>query len=275
MGRPKCWLPFGGERLLARVARTVAQAADPVIVVAAPGQELPEVPAARAIVRDAIADRGPLQGLAAGLRALPDAVDLAFAAATDMAMLTPAWIDRLLDLIGDHDLAIPRIGGFLQPLAALYRRSTVLPVIDRLLAEDRLRTVRLADSTRARIVTEAELIAIDPTLQGVGNFNTPESYRSALERAGFDPETGWKPVRVVVELAESAAIQAGTTRVELVAETVGEALVGLARACPALGGTVIVDDRLVVGYGLSINGRIFVSDPEIPLMDGESLVLVG
>ena len=69
MGRSKAWLPFGPEVLLQRVVRRLG-GAGPVFVVAGPGQGLPELPGDVVIVRDPVADRGPLQGLTAGLEAL-------------------------------------------------------------------------------------------------------------------------------------------------------------------------------------------------------------
>ena len=113
--------------------------ARPIVVVAAPGQELPELAADIAIVRDPIAGRGPLQGLAAGLAALPDPVDLVYATATDVPFLEPRWIIRLAELIGDHDLAIPFIGEHYHPLAALYRKDARAPGHRRLAGADRLR----------------------------------------------------------------------------------------------------------------------------------------
>ena len=62
MGRPKAWLPFGEERMLARVVRLAGTVARPVVVVAAPGQELPALSPDVVIVRDSVAGRGPLQG---------------------------------------------------------------------------------------------------------------------------------------------------------------------------------------------------------------------
>ncbi len=97
---------------------------------------LPELSADIMIVRDPIAGRGPLQGLAAGFAALPDSVELVYATATDVPFLEPRWIGRLAELIGDHDLAIPFIGEYYHPLAALYRKDAVLPVIEGLLSED-------------------------------------------------------------------------------------------------------------------------------------------
>src|SRR5689334_21043921 len=98
MGVPKAWLAFGPERLLQRVVRLVGTVARPIVVVAAPGQELPELPADVSIVRDPIAGRGPLQGLAAGLAALPDSLELVYATATDVPFLEPRWITRLAEL---------------------------------------------------------------------------------------------------------------------------------------------------------------------------------
>src|SRR5438128_4376608 len=78
MGRPKAWLPFGGETMLPRVVRLLSQVVAPVVVVAAPGQDLPALPAGVAVVRDEERGRGPLQGLAAGLKALQGQAEAAY-----------------------------------------------------------------------------------------------------------------------------------------------------------------------------------------------------
>jgi molybdopterin-guanine dinucleotide biosynthesis protein A len=184
MGRPKAWLPFGPEPLLARVTRLASEAASPIVVVAAEGQELPELPPSVILARDPVADRGPLQGLAAGLAALPDSVELAYASSTDAPFLRPAWIRRLADLIGDADLAIPHADGYHHPLAALYRRATVLPAVEALLREDRLRPVFLLDAVRTRVVEPEELRDVDPELDTLRNLNTPEDYERALLDSG-------------------------------------------------------------------------------------------
>jgi molybdopterin-guanine dinucleotide biosynthesis protein A len=185
MGQPKAWLPFGPERMLQRVVRLVGEAAGPVVVVAAPDQELPPLPDAVAVVRDSVSGRGPLQGLAAGLAALPETTELVYASATDVPFLQPAWILRLQELIGNHDLAIPFIEGYHHPLAALYRRATVLPAIEALLREDRLRPVFLMDAVRTRVVTPEELRDADADLRTLRNLNSPDDYRAALRDAGW------------------------------------------------------------------------------------------
>ncbi len=185
MGRPKAWLPFGDELMLQRVVRLAGTVAKPIVVVAAPGQEIPELSSDVVIVRDPISGRGPLQGLAAGLAALPDAIELVFATATDVPFLEPAWISQLAELIGDDDLIIPFMDGYYHPLAAIYRRSVVLPRIQELLAADRLRPVFLVEAVKTRLVLEAELRVIDPELRTLRNLNFPGDYEKALSDAGL------------------------------------------------------------------------------------------
>ncbi len=181
MGRPKAWLPFGpDEVMLQRVVRLVREAVGPVVVVAAPDQELPRLPEGVLVARDPVSDRGPLQGLAAGMSALPSGVELAFATATDVPFLAPSWIVRLRDLIRTNDLAMPFIGGYHHPLAALYRPRVVLTAIERLLSEDRLRPVFLLDSVRSILLTEEDLREVDPGFLTLRNLNTPEDYEKAL-----------------------------------------------------------------------------------------------
>ncbi len=185
MGRPKAWLPFGPERMLQRVVRLVGEVAGPIVVVAAPGQELPELPEMVRIVRDPISGRGPLQGIAAGLDAMPETTVFAYATATDVPFLVPAWIDRLMELIGDDDLAIPEADGYLHPLAALYRRATVGPAVRALLDADRLRPVFLREAVKTRVVGVDEIRVVDPDLATLRNLNTPDDYLSALALGGF------------------------------------------------------------------------------------------
>jgi molybdopterin-guanine dinucleotide biosynthesis protein A len=185
MGRPKAWLPFGAETMLERVVRLAGTVAQPIIVVAAPDQELPALASNVMLVRDRVAGRGPLQGLAAGLNSLPDEVELVYATATDVPFLEPRFIDRLAELSDGYDLVIPFVGGYHHPLAALYRRRSVLPVIEELLSEDRLRPFFLIEAVKTRVVVESEFRVVDPTLQTLRNLNAPEDYERALRDAGL------------------------------------------------------------------------------------------
>src|SRR5436309_2393107 len=70
MGLPKATLPFGPELMLQRVVRLLSAVVNPIVVVAAPGQELPALPSDVLVTRDEREARGPLEGLFAGLSAL-------------------------------------------------------------------------------------------------------------------------------------------------------------------------------------------------------------
>jgi molybdopterin-guanine dinucleotide biosynthesis protein A len=185
MGRPKAWLPFGDELMLERVVRLAGTVARLIVVVAAPGQEVPALAADVAIVRDAVSGRGPLQGLAAGLAAFDSSVDLVCVTATDVPFLEPRWMTRLVELCSGYDLVIPHVSGIYHPLAAIYRRAAVLPVIESLLLADRLRPVFLVDAVNTRVVDETEMKSVDPALDTLRNLNYPEDYERALADAGF------------------------------------------------------------------------------------------
>jgi molybdopterin-guanine dinucleotide biosynthesis protein A len=184
MGRPKLALPFGPETLLARVARIVSSVAGPVVVVAAPGQELPELPGFVRIVRDRHEGRGPLEGMLAGLSAVSDESEAAFVTSCDAPLLVPELISCLWRLLEGDDVAVPLVDGFHQPLLAVYR-TRVIPHIEALLAEDRLRPVELYDRVPTRLVSAEELRVADPTLASLRNLNRPEEYLAALTEAGF------------------------------------------------------------------------------------------
>jgi molybdopterin-guanine dinucleotide biosynthesis protein A len=124
--------------------------------------------------------------LAAGLGALADSIELAYATATDVPFLEPRWLTRLVELSDGYDLVIPFVGGYHHPLAALYRRATVLPAIEGLLKQDRLRPFFLVETVKTRVIDENELRAIDPELRTLRNLNFPTDYQQALRDANLE-----------------------------------------------------------------------------------------
>jgi molybdenum cofactor guanylyltransferase len=125
MGTPKSALEWHGSTLLRRTAGIMARATSgPVVVVRAPGQDLPELPEGVLVADDPREGRGPLQGIAAGLAALRGRADVAFVGSTDMPFLHPAFIRRVLGALAESDgtdVALPVARGYKQPLAAGYR----------------------------------------------------------------------------------------------------------------------------------------------------------
>jgi molybdenum cofactor guanylyltransferase len=183
MGTSKALLPFGPETMLQRVVRLLGEVVSPIVAVAAPGQELPPLPGDVVVTHDELEGRGPLEGLRAGLKALPGEVDTAYVTSCDVPLLVPGFVRQMLELARDYDVALMEIDGFPHPLSAVYRRSA-LPHVEDLLAHDRLRPVFLYERVRTRRVTPAEMTA-DPDLRTLRNVNTPDDYAAALRDAGW------------------------------------------------------------------------------------------
>jgi len=184
MGVPKATLPFGPETMLQRVLRLLGTVVAPMVIVAAREQQLPELPRDVIVTRDEREERGPLEGLRAGLKALPESVDIAYVTSCDVPLLVPGFVTRMIELAADHDIAVMEIDGFPHPLSAVYRRTT-LPHVESLLAQDKLRPVFLFDAVRTRRVQPTEMMSVDPQLYTLRNLNTPEDYQVALSEAGF------------------------------------------------------------------------------------------
>ena len=132
-------------------------------------------------------DRGPLEGLAAGLRVTDKNVDAVYVTSCDVPLLVPAFIEQMFEMLKEHDIAVPRDGQHHHPLAAVYRTS-VLDHVQQLLGADRLRPRFLFDEVNTREVLVDELRSVDPELATLENLNHPEDYLSALATAGFSED---------------------------------------------------------------------------------------
>lgn len=179
MGRAKAELPFGEETLLQRVVRIVGTVVPDIVVVRHEGQALPALPEHVRVVEDETDDQGPLGGLIPGLRA--SRADAVFATGCDVPFLQAAFVQCLFDHLGEAATAVAETEGFTHPLAAVYRTS-IRPVMERLLSEGRRRPVFLFDEVNTVRVGDAALRAADPDLRSLENLNTPEAYAAALDR---------------------------------------------------------------------------------------------
>jgi molybdenum cofactor guanylyltransferase len=186
MGTPKALLPFGSETMLQRVVRILGEVVSPIVVVAAVDQELPPLSDDVILARDENEGRGPLEGLRAGLKALPADVDAAYVTSCDVPLLVPEFVSQMIDLASGYDVAVMEIDGFTHPLSAVYRRSTLARVED-LLANNRLRPVFLFDAVKTRRVRPEEMTA-DPELRTLRNLNTRADYEQALSEALLDSD---------------------------------------------------------------------------------------
>jgi len=183
MGRAKALLPWQGRALLEHVVATLAPIAVPIVVVAAPEQELPALPPNVVVVRDAIAGEGPLRGLEAGFNALVGRAEVAFVCGCDMPELSPKVITQLAGKLGNHAAVVIDDGGQWQPLHALYRVD-LLDSLRTALAAGERSPVRLLRTLDPLVVSAEELRAVDSMLRSWRGVNTPEEYENNLRNMG-------------------------------------------------------------------------------------------
>jgi molybdopterin-guanine dinucleotide biosynthesis protein A len=239
MGAPKALLDWHGGTLVRRITGILQRLADPVVVVHSDGQELPPLPGVERAV-DRVSDRGPLEGIAAGLRALAGRCPAVFVSGTDLPLLHPDLVLALATGRGGHDVAVPVFDGHVHHLCAVYG-SDLLPAVEHQLAGDRLRVGLLLE--------RIDVLRLDATAlphpESLRNLNTDEDYRRGLA----EPQP---------RITLPAGLGQGAVR----AATLGEAT----RLVPALAAALS-------GGTVSLNGVAIEPDPAMPLVDGDALEL--
>jgi molybdopterin-guanine dinucleotide biosynthesis protein A len=259
MGTPKAALEWHGSTLLRRTTGILGRVTDgPVLVVRAPGQELPPLPPQVEVVEDPAEGLGPVQGLAAGLAALTGRADIAFVSSTDMPFLHPAFVRRVLGAAaGGADVGLPLARGYPHPLAAAYR-VTLAPVAARLVEQQRLRPAFLFEQCQVARLDEAALradpvlAALDPGLDSVVNVNEPADYAEARARPA--------PEVTVQRFGVLADGQHGPHPVRAATVAGAAAATGL-----------LLDQHVVA----ALNGEQITRDGEMPLAAGDTVFFLS
>lgn len=268
MGRPKALLPFDGEPLIVHVVRALKKMFAETVVVAAPDQELPSLPAV--LVRDEVAYQGPVSGIYHGLKAATK--EVCFVTSCDAPFLNLQLISQLLAQISDCDVVVPYWQQRFQPLHAVYRTS-VLPLLKDQLERGELRPIFLYDKVRTRKIPEHEIRRLDSEGLSLLNINSPAEYDAALQL--------WNKrnsISVSVELFGVARLLAKTQFVSLdLAQeaTLAQVFSALADKLPVLVGRVINSDGLVSGYTCNLNGLDFVRTPNTKLSSGDKIFILS
>jgi molybdenum cofactor guanylyltransferase len=168
-GADKRELVVGGQTIFQRQCAVLGSRVAEILVSSAR-----PVPGYRT-VPDAVADVGPLAGIAAGLGVASTPWLLVIAG--DMPYITGAWIDLIRDRIAnDCDAVGIRIGGLPEPLFCALRVAACEPIVTRRLATRAFKAAGLLEDASLRVnwIEEAAARAIDPELRGLHNVNAPE-----------------------------------------------------------------------------------------------------
>jgi molybdopterin-guanine dinucleotide biosynthesis protein A len=260
MGTSKAHLEWHGSTLLRRTAGIVARGVDgPVVVVRAPGQELPALPDDVEVVEDAREGRGPLQGIAAGLAHMRERADVCFVSSVDVPLLHPRFVRRVVEALdAETDVVLPEAQGHRHPLAAAYR-TTLLDEVEALIAADRMRPAFLFDRCRVKRLADADLLGdrelarTDPELASLLNLNAPDDYAAARAR----------PAPAVL-IERFGALRPRGARAPLAV-----------RAATLAGAAAAADLELNSHVVAAVNGDRISRDPETPLAEGDRVLFMA
>ena len=178
LGMDKSFVNANGQPLIEHVVAKLTKLSDDVIIVTNSPENYNHLEAK--LVGDIYPGKGSLGGIYSGLRAATNAHSLVVAC--DMPFLDLNLLRYMILLASGHDVVIPRIGGFPEPLHAIYSKSCLEP-IDRLLARGGLKIIDFFSEVRVHYVEEDEVDIFDPQHLSFFNVNTPNDLEEVKKLA--------------------------------------------------------------------------------------------
>jgi molybdenum cofactor guanylyltransferase len=184
MGTDKAFLQLDRLTLLERAIATIKQACDLVVIVGDKQRFGPY----GVVVEDVFREHGPL-GAIHGALTSPFAAELNVVLAVDTPAIPSALLRHLIWRAQESDFAVtvPRAGGRLQPLCAVYRQ-TFAATAERSLAAGKNKIDPLFQELAICTVDEAEIntLGLEPDI--FHNVNTPEDWRGIRQKLGTTQE---------------------------------------------------------------------------------------
>lgn len=174
LGTDKALLTLNGETLLARALRVIADVTAEQMVIGPPERQ--QHAGTTRTHPDEFPGSGPLGGIYTALSSANH--DLVLVVACDMPFLSVPLLGYLLTLSDGYDVVLPRPDGRGEQLHAVYRRTCLAPIKQRLDSGD-YKIDRFFGEVRVRVVDEAELRHYDADLRSFRNVNTAADWAEA------------------------------------------------------------------------------------------------
>jgi molybdopterin-guanine dinucleotide biosynthesis protein A len=178
LGRDKSLLMIEGQPLVAHTAHKLAALSDDLILVTNHPERYGPLNLPVRLVPDERPGVGALMGLYSGLNAAR--YPWAVVVACDMPFLSLPLLRHMLTLLGDCDLAIPRLDEMLEPLHAVYSKAC-LPPMARMLDQNRRRIVSFFPEVRVCYVERQVVERFDARHLSFFNVNTWQDWTRAQQ----------------------------------------------------------------------------------------------
>lgn len=147
------------------------------------------------LFRDIVPDKGSLGGIYTGL--VRSENQYCFFVPCDMPFLNKKIINVLLANLEGHDVVIPKINGYLEPMHAIYSKKC-LPFIELLLASNDLKIKHLFDEVDTYEVPESCIRKFDPDFDFIMNVNTPDDLEAANRKMAVEYKSQAKASTVFI-----------------------------------------------------------------------------
>lgn len=181
MGQDKALLPFRGRPLIMRIVKRLETLTDDIIVTTDgisnySGLGLPLFP-------DLQPGCGALGGLYTSMYMSKNPIMAAVACDMPFASLELLKYERDLLIKLNVDVVIPSTPNGLEPLHAIYRRETCLPVIKSAVEAGKLKLIAWLPEVKVYFLSNEETQLYDPKQLAFWNLNTQKEFKRAEEIA--------------------------------------------------------------------------------------------
>lgn len=181
MGEDKALKTFLGRPLIQRVVERISRIADEIIVTTNRPADYDFLDLR--LVSDLKPGRGALGGLYTAIASANHpivavvACDMPFASARLLEAASRILVEE------EADVVIAKGEEGYEPLHAVYRREACLPAIEAAIDADQWKVIAWFPQVKVRVLSPAEVEALDPDRLAFWNVNTPEEFARAEELA--------------------------------------------------------------------------------------------
>jgi molybdopterin-guanine dinucleotide biosynthesis protein A len=180
LGREKHAEVIAGESLIGRAISSLSSLSQEILIVISQEQARSSLssytyPEAKTVV-DLYPEQGSLIGIYTGLVHSSNFLNLVVAC--DMPFLNLELLHYMVKIAPGFDVIVPRMGGWMEPLHAVYSKNCAGPMKNRI-EQGNLQIIGFFDSVKVRYVEEEEIDRFDPEHLSFFNINTETDLKKA------------------------------------------------------------------------------------------------